>query len=313
MNYIVLYVAVVGIFLSVLCMFVYWALLINRWDNFAKAVSYAIDNEIYCPTNTGPCELKSNDHLSVPTEFTRQFSYPLARYCADLVARIQLLFRENTTVTELLMPPNVTNIKTLYFNNKIIGFVAKLENTYFIAYRGTSTAKEWVKDFEFMQYDIVFNKRHRQAFSRDVNLSCHKGFLDVYEQCKRDIHAALEGIDIETNVVVTGHSLGSALATLTCLDLRQKCKVTGYCFGTPRVCKLLPTEDMHAFFRINNTCDPVKEMPLSVMWNIGDYKTPVFYQHGGQEYIFTSQRESLTNNHLMPLYIDALDNRRLRV
>ena len=107
---------------------------------------------------------------------------------------------------------------------------------------------------------------------------------------------------------MTGHSLGGAIAGLVCLSLSQTHDIYGYVFGSPRICDVFQTDNMKAYFRINNTCDAIKEMPLSVMWNVENKTDISFYSHGGIEKTFTSNRQSLTNNHLMPVYIEALEN-----
>jgi hypothetical protein len=319
-----LVVGVSVLMILLLVLVIYWSITLHRWVHFIDAVDGAVENDCYCVKDEGPCRLLTDDTLPIPEVFPDTFSYEIARYSADLVARVELLFRDNYSVPELVMPPGMVKLKALYFNKEIIGFIGVVGGVYWIAFRGTSTSEEWKKDFQFMQNDtVIYNStnnhsnRQQRLFSyskspKISNLSCHEGFVDVFDQVKDDIHEVLKNVAPGSTIVVSGHSLGSAISTLTCLDLQSKYTVLGYCFGTPRVCSTLPTVYMKAFFRINNTCDPVKEIPLSVMWNMYDKKQPYFYEHGGGELLFTSQRQSLTNNHLMPVYIEAIENRTLK-
>lgn len=295
----------------IVILLVYWSIMLSKWYKFNRASEVAIGNNMYCVKDEGLCRLVKDDNLEVPGPGTSVFSYTVARYAADLIARVELLFRENYKSFLLVMPPGMANIKTLYYHDKIIGFVGLDPNgTYWVVFRGTSTSKEWRKDFQFMQDDIILKKgmETQRVFQE---LSCHQGFLDVYEDLQEDIRSALAHVE-GARVVATGHSLGSSLATLTCLDLQSKYQVSGYVFGGPRVCQEVPTDTMIAFFRINNTCDPIKDMPMSVMWNIENAEEPFYYEHGGQEITFTDNRLSLTNNHLMPVYIQAIENEILR-
>lgn len=288
-------------------LFIYFFVLFFRIDRFSGAIGYSVENSIYCVKDEGPCRLQSIDTLTIPQITTDTFSYAIARYAADLVARVELLFRHNHKSTDLQMPPNMINLKTLYYNGNIIGFVGQdSENTIWIVFRGTSTSQEWKQDFKFSQEIFTENHATQKVFSKQL---CHKGFVEIYDSLKTDIMSVIP--EKQTNIIITGHSLGAGLATLTTLDLDNIHSTHTYVFGSPRTCDFL--EPKNPFYRINNTTDPIPDMPLSVMWNIRDKTNVFFYQHGGTNVEFTQNRFSLENNHLLPVYIHAIESKSLTV
>ena len=101
------------------------------------------------------------------------FPYPAARYAADLIARVQLLFRQDHSFTA---PPNFHVEKMLKLNGKVIGFAGLDSNQRrWVAFRGTSTSAEWRRDFEYMQVATQ---------NKTFGARCHSGFCNVFEQLR---------------------------------------------------------------------------------------------------------------------------------
>jgi triacylglycerol lipase len=289
----------------------------GRYHSAFGAIDASINNEDYCSPQEGSCEMRVNDALDEPAP-APGFDYPVARYCADLVARVELLFYKKKGLAELSVPRELDLVTVLTFKSKTIGFLARSRatRTAWVAFRGTATTAEWRKDFDFSQFefghastefDIVDGQNQLALDSGDM-LSCHKGFTDVYGEFKHDLMSALAQLDC-ARAVVTGHSLGGSLATLAAIDIATTLPVQAYVFGTPRVCESIP--DTFQLWRVNNTADPIPSFPLAVMPNVRNKHRPFHYTHGGVPIDFTTNRRSMTNNHLLPVYIDALDNRRL--
>jgi hypothetical protein len=285
----------------ILLLLIYFLVYFFNVRTFKSSVVYSVQNENYCIEDEGECRLLLLD-LPIPelTDFNET-----ALFSADLISRVSLLFREKHSIDKLEMPNGLTNLKTLYFDNNIFGFVAKSDDTYWIAFRGTSTSREWTKDFQHSQQVFIETKSQRDFLETN---KCHSGFVDIFDSVIDDIKSV---IPEKATIVITGHSLGASIAGLTCLSLVNTHNIHGYMFGSPRICDVFPTDSMKSYFRINNTCDPIKEFPLSVMWNMKDKKKLDYYTHGGIEVTFTDNRQSLTNNHLMPTYINALKQKKI--
>ena len=78
-----------------------------RYRKFMGSVAVAIENDQFCVSQEGPCQLKVDDNLEQPVNITSEFSYQVARYCADLVARVELLFYKKNGLPSLQMPPQL--------------------------------------------------------------------------------------------------------------------------------------------------------------------------------------------------------------
>lgn len=313
-HVVAIYVSVYILGLIFLGVLVAWYLTIHYYQKFGHAMGNAIDNNEFCQPDEGPCALIISDDITVPDILVDEleFSVNIARYGADLVARIVKLFQYGNIATSsdnLVMPPGMEIRQTLFYKKNVIGFVGQDANgTFWVAFRGTSTQDEWDQDFKFdlkessFTEPMVLNGINQNIPSETAKRLCHEGFLEIFNQLDLMAFAAT------ASVVVTGHSLGSALATLIYLKLSQAVvNIHGIVFGTPRVCHTMP-DSMPRFFRMNNTCDVVADIPLSSMWNMSDVNDPFAYIHGGGVVNFTENRLSLYNSHAMPAYINAIDN-----
>lgn len=147
------------------------------------------------------------------------------------------------TALEALFPPQGTPRKTLTLDNAqrvFFGFVAKSNsdpNCYVAAVRGTDGIVEWVIDAEFIP---VPHPRH-------PGCTVEQGFWNVYQTMSlanpvtgvTTHQNAGEGIEemvgAAGSIVVTGHSLGSALATYLAEDLSERLptKVSACLFASP--------------------------------------------------------------------------------
>ncbi|GIL50703.1 hypothetical protein Vafri_6817 [Volvox africanus] len=106
----------------------------------------------------------------------------------------------------------------------------------------------------------------------------HKGFLDAYDSVRRTVFTLLDEITGTGNkgdnwqVVVTGHSLGGALATLAAYELadrrtpaRAVQKIAMYSFGAPRVGNKAFAEEFDRLvpdaWRVTNSNDIIPSVP----------------------------------------------------
>jgi triacylglycerol lipase len=161
-----------------------------------------------------------------------------------------------------------------------IAFVATRGDVIFVVYRGTKTITEWIKDATFGQVE--------NAFLAGGGL-VEQGFSEIYATIHDPIVTQVQQLIASasfTELYVTGHSLGAALAVLSAPELavRTSLQPALYSFAGPRVgdpvFALAYTEQISVSWRTVNTNDlvPTLPPPVAVMFENGTEKL-LFYEH----------------------------------
>lgn len=272
-------------------------LLMDRYNNVKHSISKCIDNDIFGNSqNILVPYIDSNITFPIIHPDIHCFDVQVARYCADLINRVVVMFCNQTMKGSLQLPDHIVLQTTLYYDNNVIGFIGSYDKFVFVVFRGTVTEQEWKSDFQYSQVKLA-TKEHSSM--------CHAGFMNVYSQMKEHIAQTICKLSPD-RLFVAGHSLGASLATLVSLDHYQTYNVHTYVFGSPRVCDHIP-HGMSYFWRINNTCDIVTQLPLSVMPNKNNKSSPYVYTHGGANIEFTLNMQNLRHSHSMNTYIRGLE------
>lgn len=174
----------------------------------------------------------------------------------------------------------------------------------YLVFRGTESKMDWVENLEADQvpYDLV------AGYGK-----VHHGFYDIYKSMREAVHGALDAIQIPNQLVITGHSLGSSLSTLSVPDIQEKTNyanvsITHYNLASPRTGD---RDFVSAYnrngvvtYRIVNTCDIVPNVPPSVVSS----DLPI-YSHVGTPVDFTAQYGSIVANHsASDCYLYALNH-----
>jgi hypothetical protein len=104
-------------------------------------------------------------------------------------------------------------------------FLYRVEKTVIISFRGTASPKDGLTD----------SKSTLEPFSDGVG-RVHKGFLSAFQAIKKQLDEEIKRLETIT-VILTGHSLGAAIATVAGAYIRHvyKCQVMLYTYGSPRV------------------------------------------------------------------------------
>lgn len=133
-------------------------------------------------------------------------------------------------------------------------FVASSDHEVLVAFRGTADTADWIRDLT--------------VYSTSVDYGwVHEGFYLGMKQVKGKIVNVLRQVDAKSkSLVLTGHSLGGALATIAAAELGDEFPITGiYTFGQPAVGK----QDFRVFmqryqsrlYRVVNDGDIVAMLP----------------------------------------------------
>lgn len=143
-----------------------------------------------------------------------------------------------------------------------------------VSFRGSKSIRNWITDLLFLMDPCS-----------DLTSGCeaHAGFLSAWADVQSTVMSATRSLVASHpsyRVVVTGHSLGGAVATLAVAYMRQAgiaCDL--YTFGSPRVGNqafaAFVTGQPGAEYRLTHTDDPVPVLPPMLL----DYRhtSPEFW------------------------------------
>ncbi len=188
-----------------------------------------------------------------------------------------------------------------------IGYILTSKTNNIIAFRGTQTQAEWVQNLRAVQQeyrDLITGKSYGLV---------HRGFMDIVRQkIGNSLLEVVQQLDPTIPCYITGHSLGSAIATLTALEIalnvpQMREQIQLYTYAAPRVGNsdfaqvhnsLIPNS-----YRIVNQGDFVPLIP-PVKINKPDSKAE--YAHLGQKWAFLSQYGDVLLNHIVDTYSQAI-------
>ena len=179
------------------------------------------------------------------------------------------------------------------------GFVLASKTANIIIFRGTQRTTEWIGDI------LLFQKDYQGL----ANSKIHSGFADIYQKLAQQTREIVSKLNPGVPCYISGHSLGSALATLAALDIalnvpKLKDQIRLYTYAGPRVGNpnfaLLHSQTIPNSYRISNLADLV---PLSPPTNFRKDT----YVHVGQSWSFVTQYGDILPNHAVDTYRAAVD------
>ncbi len=198
------------------------------------------------------------------------------------------------------------------FRREPFGFVARnrTSQNVFVTFRGTRSLEDWLSDLSFPQVPHSWGQ-------------VEKGFKDLYDQCAQATRTAAQNVPAGSSLFVTGHSLGSALATLATADLADfGLDPRMYNFASPRVGDRAFADRFNGRiacrWRVANTEDIVTTVPIAtpeLVSSTFDHSPLAMllmlahhldYEHVGNAVTFTMHKGSIVANHGMPTYAEAL-------
>lgn len=192
---------------------------------------------------------------------------------ASYAARLSELAYQSVSKIKNEFPDN----KLKYIDQGAVQFfVLEGRSETYITFKGTNPSRliEVLTDLDFVQ---------KKAFVGKV----HKGFFEAFSNVKKDLDALVLDFELKRkNIIVSGHSLGGALATLCSAYLHQEgVTIKGvYTFGQPRI----GNEDFADYydsilgnrhFSVFHKDDRIPRLPAS---KVGRGKLEIQYHHVGK-------------------------------
>lgn len=158
----------------------------------------------------------------------------------------------------------------------------------FVAYRGTSNIQNWIDNVQV---------RQMYPYS-DSEVGVEHGMYSLYASMRSEVRSVLDDMALKhgtSRLLITGHSLGGALATLTAFDLlnTESPYVVSdlITFGSPRVGNMRFAEyfDMYdlRIARVTHNYDMVPHVPETFM-GYAHVRGEVWYNEDATEYTVCS-------------------------
>lgn len=224
----------------------------------------------------------------------------IAPILADCCSQVYSLFQHGTFSVPVGFQL-VTDFEAVALDMRsLIGFILESETHIIVAFRGTQTDREWIADFTIDQVPFPYVKNE---------IEVHGGFFSIYQSCRETIFYQLSKLSKNKTLLITGHSLGGALATLLTLDsihTTPSVNISLYTFGAPKVgnkaFQSLFNHIVHTSFRFVNLFDIVPLLPPAKM---PQKKEPAYY-HTKSLVSFSYDAGSLLKSHTMEAYQQGL-------
>ena len=143
-------------------------------------------------------------------------------------------------------------------------FIASTAESILISFRGTESLGDWLLNLRVLTTQRPYGK-------------VHTGFLRGFEFVQMQLESELGKLPENRNVLITGHSLGGALATIAAVEWFHRFDVSAvYTFGQPAVGTAQFAEFMNKnyadkFFRFVNNSDIVTRVPPTYS-HVGELK-----------------------------------------
>ena len=208
--------------------------------------------------------------------------------------RVQGYVAQVPTESKVKVPGNESIPDETLSSNPVVN--NHLEDTKcMVSFRGSLNGANWYADFLAMLRPWPINDLAGANWCHGCQ--AHYGFTEAYDELRADVHEAIADLNC-TRLVLTGHSLGAAIATIATFDLRA---AMGYqvdatwTFGKPRI--------GNAEFVNNFEAAAANQEVSPPMWRVVHYHDPVPRApphfpgihpvvHGGLEVYYTDRASS---------------------
>ena len=250
--------------------------------NIKDMLNGAVLNKNYC--NKERCDIDNNLYtFQFKETIKKEWDSDVAIFCAQTIYLIEKAVLENKSI---IYPDTFKNCKIINITTPdFFGIILIHQHQIYIFYRGTQTNSEFKTDFNIQQslFSTSSSTQTTPTFLlnvKDVNditihPSIHSGFSDFYMIFREQIINTIKMYATDdTQIIISGHSLGAAIAVLTSIDLILNFNYSNiimYNFASPKVGDVIfaelvtkqMTNNKLIFYRIVNDDDIVPTFPFS--------------------------------------------------
>ena len=190
--------------------------------------------------DTAPLPCKEGRYS--PAESTKCFSCPSGSFCPSrstlpvapsndtaLKSKIHSIVKYAAEAYKDKNDSALNGLRLMNSDKKVQGYVKFQDNAIVVSFRGTVYIKDWIANAKLL----------KRNYQNCVGCKVHTGFSNYYNSVKLQMLtkvSALSHAHPNATVIVTGHSLGGAQATLAAVDLTKAGYATDLItYGSPRV------------------------------------------------------------------------------
>jgi len=185
------------------------------------------------------------------------------------------------------------------------------EGTFYIAFGGSDSKVDWLRtNFDVKSDAYPFAK---ECMGDSEEMKVHQGFLNAWKSIRERVWTILSDMMLRKagsgRLVICGHSLGGALATLAAPDLaclvetQYKQRLSVITFGAPKVGTKEFKKAYDALIpfssRVVTMYDPVPKIVIND------------FVHVKNEVVVSAPVENPVTSHLLPQYTKALEKRHI--
>lgn len=207
------------------------------------------------------------------------------RTALSLAKASQLIYQDLSYVAEIAQRWGIDVKNSFRYINSSVrdtqAFLFKTDDYIVVAFRGSQEIKDWQTNFSTRLKKFALTTQ-MEALEEDITPprgQVHRGFQSAWDSVERSIVRQIqqwnEGRTVQFPLLLTGHSLGGALATVAAASLvKRKFPIQGlYTFGQPRVGDWIFASEINMalkgrVFRFVNNNDIVPHIPPPYLpWN----------------------------------------------
>ena len=238
----------------------------------------------------------------------------------SLAKASMLVYQDIKYVLEILELWCIKDIRDdfQYFNNREYdtqAFIFRTDECIVLAFRGSQEIRDWYTNFSTQLRKFTI-RREGQTTISSYKGKVHTGFFLGWTSIEKDVLAQIKHWqdDLKSGeslppLLVTGHSLGGALATMAAASLQDNnMDVAGlYTFGQPRAGDISFTRQLNntlagKVYRFINNNDVVPHVPPPF-----SFRNPTrFYAHLGSVKYFDSKGNLVANYKAISRALDGL-------
>lgn len=254
---------------------------------------------LYLDSCQEPLHVPREGLVLKPATTKGEFSIDTAQFLIDCVSRTKMAYCDKACP-----PPNgfakVACIKPEGECALAIAYAS--DDSLVLAFRGSATLNDWVQDFVGARKQVQWPPHNEQQ------AKAHLGFVNMFKLVRHQVQALFASESRGKHVFIGGHSLGSALASLSAVELLlgpySPNTITLYTFGAPRpgnreFASLVDSSIIDAH-RVVNNADLATALPPAAfsIRRPGDtsVQDPVF-EHVGSPTYFNLNRGNDILNH----------------